>query len=158
MKLDNHGIKIIADFEGLSLKPYYATEKEKEKGIATIGYGNTFYPNGVKVKITDKPITEKKAFEILGVVANDFALRVGSLIHKPVNQHQFNAVVSLAYNIGIGAFSTSTLLRKLNWNPNDEEISYEFSRWNKQAGQVLRGLTKRRQYESKIYFTDETPI
>lgn len=153
MELNNDGIKIIADFEGLSLKPYYATQEEKSKNIVTIGYGNTFYPDGTKVKITDKPITEKKAFEMLGIVANSFASKVFSLLKKPVNQHQFNALVSLAYNIGIGAFSTSTLLRKVNWNPNDPEISYEFSRWNKQAGQVLNGLTKRRRYETKIYFT-----
>ena len=153
MKLYENGVKLIASFEGLRLSPYYATELEKQKGIVTIGYGSTFYDNGKKVQITDAPITEDRALELLTVVANAFALKVGSLITKEVNQNQFNALVSLAYNIGINAFKVSTVLRLVNNNPTDANIAKAFLMWNKQAGKELKGLTNRRIKESALYFS-----
>jgi len=153
MKLDENGVKLIASFEGLRLSPYYATELEKQKGIVTIGYGSTFYDNGKKVQITDAQITEDRALELLTVVANAFALKVGSLITKEVNQNQFNALVSLAYNIGINAFKVSTVLRLVNNNPTDANIAKAFLMWNKQAGKELKGLTNRRIKESALYFS-----
>lgn len=153
MRLDTNGINLIAEFEGLSLVPYYATAEEKAKGIVTIGYGNTFYPNGTKVKITDKPITKAQALEYLKYVADSFASKVDALVIPNITQNQFNALVSIAYNIGLGAFKISTLLKKVNANPNDTTINNEFLKWNKQAGKVLNGLTKRRIKESALYFT-----
>ncbi|MFM2204461.1 MAG: hypothetical protein RLZZ605_1425 [Bacteroidota bacterium] len=153
MKLDRNGIELIASFEGLRLSPYYATELEKQKGIVTIGYGSTFYDNGKKVQITDLPITKERALELLTVLADAFALKVNSLILKEVNQNQFNALVSLAYNIGINAFKTSTVLRLANNNPKDANIAKAFLMWNKQGGKELNGLTKRRIKESALYFS-----
>ena len=95
MKLDNSGYSLIAGFEGLSLKPYLCSAK-----VPTIGYGNTFYPNGAKVTMRDKPITKEYAFEIFKVVANMFARDVDGLIKSKVNQNQFNSLVSFAYNVG----------------------------------------------------------
>jgi lysozyme len=152
MKLDKKGLDLIAEFEGLSLVPYYATAEEKSKGIVTIGYGNTFYPNGTKVKITDKAITKAQATEYLKHVADNFALKVDSLVTSNVTQNQFNALVSIAYNIGLGAFKISTLLKKVNANPSDQTIKNEFLKWNKQAGKVLNGLTRRRTKEAELYF------
>jgi len=148
MKLDNHGYKLIADFEGLSLKPYLCPAK-----IPTIGYGNTYYPDGRRVTMLDKKITEKEALEILKVVADKFAKNVLKHLKKEVNQNQFNALVSFAYNVGLGNFTTSTLLAKVNKDPNDITISKEFMRWTKAGGKTLKGLVKRRNYESYIYFT-----
>jgi lysozyme len=153
MKINDIGLKLIADFEGLSLVPYYATAEEKTKGIVTIGYGNTFYPNGTKVKITDPQISKAKAMEYLRFVADSFAVKVDSLVTSNVTQNQFNALVSLAYNIGLGNFGKSTILKLVNNNPNDGNIAKEFLRWNKQAGKVLNGLTNRRIKESALYFT-----
>ena len=153
MKLDRNGIELIASFEGLRLSPYYATELEKQKGIVTIGYGSTFYENGTKVQITDSPITKERALDLLTIVADKFALNVAKLITKEVNQKQFNALVSLAYNIGINAFKVSTALRLVNNNPNDANIAKAFLMWNKQGGKELNGLTKRRIKESALYFT-----
>jgi len=152
MKLSPDGFLLIAEFEGLSLIPYYATAEEKAKGIVTIGYGNTFYPNGTKVKITDAPITKTKAMEYLQFVADKFAVKVDALVTSELNQNQFNALVSLAYNIGLGNFGKSTILKLVNNNPKDANIAKEFLKWNKQAGQVLNGLTKRRIKESALYF------
>lgn len=160
MKLNDTGIKLIADFEGFSDRPYYATTKEKEKGIVTIGYGCTFYPDGRKVKITDPKITRDYAIEMLKSVARKFEKEVLSLIKKPVTQNQFNALVSFAYNVGSDIDSDtipeglgdSTLLKLINNNPNDKKIIGEFAKWNKQSGKVINGLTKRRKIESELYF------
>jgi len=152
MKLSPNGFLLIAEFEGLRLSPYYATAEEKAKGIVTIGYGNTFYENGSKVQITDKPITKTEALRLLQLTTNSFAKKVFSLLTKEVNQNQFDAMVSLAYNIGLSAFKNSSVLRLANVNPNDKNIAKWFMAWNKQAGKVLPGLTIRREKESKLYF------
>lgn len=147
MRLDDNGYKLISQFEGLSLKPYLDSIK-----VPTIGYGNTFYLNGKKVVITDKPITKEEALEMFKVIADGFARQVEKKLTKPVNQNQFNSLVSLAYNIGVGNFYKSTLLKYVNLNPNDGNIAKEFLKWNKAGGQVLNGLTNRRIKESALYF------
>lgn len=152
MKLSPKGFLLIAEFEGLSLKPYYATAEEKAKGIVTIGYGNTFYENGTKVAITDKPITKTEALRLLQITTDKFASKVESLIFKKLTQNQFDALVSLAYNIGLGNFAKSTLLKLVNTNPIDANIRHWFMVWNKQAGKVLNGLTTRRKKEADLYF------
>ena len=151
MKVDKLGVDLIATFEGFSSKTYYATAEEKVKNIVTIGYGNTFYPNGKKVQITDKPISKELATSYLEFTIIDFAKKLK--ITSNVSQNQFNALVSLAYNIGVTAFNNSTLLKLVNINPKDGNIAIQFLRWNKQGGKVLDGLTKRRIKESSLYLT-----
>ncbi len=152
MKLSPKGFMLIAEFEGLRLSPYYATAEEKAKGIVTIGYGNTFYTDGSKVKITDPPITKTEALQLLQITSDKFALKVNSLITKQLTQNQFDALVSLAYNIGLGAFAKSTALKLANINPQDQNIAHYMKAWNKQAGKVLPGLVNRRQKEVELYF------
>jgi lysozyme len=146
-KLDENGYKLIQEFEGLSLVPYKC-----QAGISTIGYGNTFYPSGKKVTMQDAPISLATAKWMLKETANKFAADVDKLIKANLNQNQFNAIVSFAFNVGIGALGKSSLLRKLNINPNDPTIAAEFAKWNKVSGKVLNGLTKRRAKEAKLYF------
>lgn len=148
MKLNDAGYKLICKFEGLSLKPYLCSAK-----IPSIGYGNTYYPDGKRVTLLDKEITKEHAFDIFKEVADRFAKRVDTLVTKDVNQKQFNALVSLCYNIGTGNFSSSTLLKKINVNPNDLSIKNEFLRWNKVNKVAINGLTKRRNEEANIYFS-----
>jgi len=152
MKLSPNGFMIIAEFEGLRLNPYYATAEEQKKGIVTIGYGNTFYEDGAKVKITDAPITKTQALRLLQITTDKFSIKVAELLKKEVNQNQFDAMVSLAYNIGLGAFKTSSVLRLANQDPNDINIKKWFIAWNKQAGKVLQGLVNRREKEVELYF------
>jgi len=147
MKLNNDGYKLICEFEGLRLKPYLCSAR-----IPTIGYGNTYYPNGVRVTLLDKPITKDYAFEIFKVIADKFAKRVDDMVTSKVTQNQFNSLVSFAYNVGTGNFSTSTLLKKVNANPNDLSIRAEFMKWNKANKVVVNGLTTRRKKESDLYF------
>jgi len=148
MRLDSKGYDLIKTFEGLSLKPYLCSAK-----VPTIGYGNTFYTNGVKVKMSDAPITQEKANEMLKVIADSFALKVSKIVPSGLTQNQFNALVSFAFNLGVQALTNSTLLRLVKINPNDGNIAKEFLRWNKAGGKVVDGLTKRRIKESALYFT-----
>jgi lysozyme len=148
MKLDKRGYDIIKEFEGLSLKPYLCSAK-----ISTIGYGNTYYPNGKKVTLNDAPITKQRAEELLVFIADKFASDVLKLIKSKVTQNQFNALVSFAYNVGVTNLSKSTLLRLVNINPNDGNIAKEFLKWNKANKVPLQGLTNRRIKESALYFS-----
>lgn len=155
-KLNQSGYLLIAQFEGLRLKPYLCSA-----GVPTIGYGSTFYPSGRKVTMRDKPITQETAFWMLKQVSNMFAKDVDSLVTSNINQNQFNALVSFAFNLGSDidadnipeGLGDSRLLRRVNANPNDPEIAREFVKWNKAGGRVLDGLTKRRLKEAELYFT-----
>jgi lysozyme len=148
MRLDSKGYELIKTFEGLSLKPYLCSAK-----VPTIGYGNSFYTNGVKVTMSDAPITQEKANEMLKVIADSFALKVSKITPSGLTQNQFNALVSFAFNLGVQALTNSTLLRLVKINPNDGNIAKEFLRWNKAGGKVVDGLTKRRIKESSVYFS-----
>ena len=148
MKLDAKGYELIKTFEGLSLKPYLCSAK-----VPTIGWGATFYTNGIKVKMSDAPITKEKADEMLKVIADSFALKVSKIVPNNLTQNQFNALVSFAFNLGVQALSNSTLLRLVKINPNDANIAKQFLRWNQAGGKVIDGLTKRRIKESALYFT-----
>lgn len=143
--------KEIKDFvkakEGLSLTAYLCPAK-----VWTIGYGNTSYETGIKVKQGDK-ISKERAELLFNNTFENFALQVKQLVFKStLNDNQFSALVSFAYNVGIGALKSSTLLKKVKANPNDKAIANEFAKWNKAGGKVLAGLISRRAKESDIYF------
>jgi len=148
MRLEQKGYDLIKSFEGLKLKPYKCSA-----GIPTIGYGSTYYENGIKVQMSDAPITGARAEMLLKNVADRFAQKVANLLKKPVTQNQFNALVSFAFNVGSGALASSTLLKLVNANPNDAMIAKEFLKWNKAGGKPIQGLTNRRVKESALYFT-----
>ena len=148
MKLSDKGYDLIKRFEGYSDRPYKCPAN-----ISTIGYGNTYYPNGTKVKITDPKITREYANEILAHTADEFAADVLKLVKSKISVNQLNALTAFAYNVGMGNFQKSTLLKLVNINPNDAMIAKEFLKWNKAAGKELKGLTNRRIAESALYFT-----
>ena len=146
MEVSNKCIELIKKFEGLSLKPYLCPAR-----IPTIGYGNTFYEDGTKVTMSDKLITAERATAMLKVVVSQFAVGVAKLItFKGVSQHQFDALVSFAYNVGLGNLKSSTLLKRVNKNEM-ELASMEFKKWDKAGGKVLAGLTKRREAEAMLF-------
>jgi lysozyme len=129
------------------LKPYKCPA-----GVPTIGYGNTFYENGSKVKLTDPLITKEKAQSILRASMDYFEKQVDALVVDSINQNQFDALVDFAYNVGIGNLKSSTLLKKVNKNPNDPTIREEFMKWVFAGGKKLNGLVKRRESEADLYF------
>jgi len=126
MKLNSTGYKALHEREGLRLKPYLDT-----KGVPTIAMGNTYYLDGRKVSMQDKELTIEEAGNLASATADKFAFQVNALVTSKVNQNQFNALVSLAYNIGITGFRNSTVLRKVNINPNDKAIKEAFFMWTK---------------------------
>jgi lysozyme len=146
MKISKNGIDLITKFEGFKSRPYLCPS-----GIPTIGYGNTYYPDGMKVKISDPPVNENQANELLKSILSKFESGVNQCLIKSINQNQFDALVSFAFNIGMGNFKKSTLLKKVNINPVDPTIKNEFLRWNKSGGKVLNGLIRRRESEYSLY-------
>jgi lysozyme len=141
------GIELIKTFEGFKSAPYKCPA-----GIPTIGYGATFYPNGKKVTMTDKALTETESVELLKHMLVSFEKYVDSYCRDDINQNQFDALVSFAYNLGPANLKSSTLLKKVNANPADESIKLEFMKWVKAGGKTLKGLVARREAESKLYF------
>lgn len=148
MKLDVNGYLLITKFEGFSSTPYLCSA-----GIPTIGYGSTFYTDGSKVTMKDNPISETQALVMFKIIADEFAAKVLKLLKHVVTQNQFNSLVSFAYNCGLANLGKSTLLKKVNVNPNDLTIRQEFLKWNKGGGKIITGLTRRRNEEARIYFS-----
>jgi lysozyme len=147
MQLNEKGKDLIKFYEGCKLASYQCSA-----GHWTLGFGNTFFEDGKPVKPGDK-ITQERANELFEIIAKDFADKVKPLIKSTVTPNQFAALTSFAYNAGIGNLKSSTLLKKVNANPNDPSIALEFAKWNKAGGKVLAGLTRRREAETKLYFT-----
>jgi lysozyme len=147
MIISNKLRELVKHFEGCKLTSYVCSA-----GHNTIGYGNTFYENGIKVKPGDK-ITQQRAEELLDVILIKFVQQTNELIKSNVNQNQRDALTDFAYNCGIGNLRSSTLLKLVNANPNDPEIRAQFMRWNKGGGKVLNGLTRRREAEANLYFS-----
>jgi len=144
--MNKAGKDLIKSFEGCKLVAYQCSA-----GRWTIGYGNTFFEDGTPVKPGDR-ITQAKADQLFELIVANFADKVAKEIKTILTDNQFSAIVSLAYNIGIGNLQKSTLLKKVNFNPNDPTIRSEFTKWNKAGGKVLSGLTRRREAEAKLYF------
>lgn len=143
MKLNDAGHRALELREGLRLKPYLDTQ-----GVPTIAMGNTFYLNGKKVTMLDKPLTLNEAKTLARSVADIFANKVDYLVTSNINQNQFNALVSLAYNIGIHGFIKSTVLKLVNKNPSDPMIRQAFMLWTKN-----KELIGRRKSEVNQYFS-----
>lgn len=146
-KTGTEGIELIKRFEGFMSKPYKCPA-----GIPTIGYGATFYPDGKKVTMSDKAITEAEATALLASMLKKFEQYVDSYCVDTVTQNQFDALVSFCYNLGPANLKASTLLKKVNANPNDETIRAEFMKWTKAGGRTLKGLVTRRTAEADLYF------
>lgn len=147
MTISANGLDFLKKREGLELQAY------NKDGVWTIGYGNTYYENSQPVKKGDV-ITLSRANSLFDSIAKDFAKRVDKLLTVIVNQNQFDALVSLAYNIGIPRFQGSNLLKKVNLNPKDSAIETEFLKWVYSQNKKLGGLLKRRQLEADFYFSD----
>lgn len=149
--LDQRGRDFLAKEEGIILKPYLDSV-----GIPTIGIGCTFYPNGRRVTMKDKPLKDlQAAWDLFDAVNSSFMLTVYSTTRDDISQNQFNALVSLCYNIGPAGFKGSTVLKLVNKNPNDPKIAAAFEMWRNAGGKPI--LLGRRRREVKMYFTAASP-
>jgi lysozyme len=147
MKTNQKGIDLMHEFESCRLESYLCPAK-----VWTIGWGNTFYADGTPVKQGER-ISQEQANRLFGVILSKFESQVYKSVKPMINSNQFSALVCFTYNVGIGNFLKSTLLKKVNLNPNDPTIRDEFMKWNKSGGVILNGLTRRRKSESDLYFS-----
>ncbi|MFE4107853.1 lysozyme [Almyronema epifaneia] len=138
-RINDDGLLLIKSFEGLRLKAY-----QDAVGIWTIGYGTT---QGVTPGME---ITQAQAEQFLRRDVNKFEQAVQEGVTVPINENQFSALVSFTYNVGSGAFRSSTLLRLLNQN-DIQGAADQFPRWNRAGGRVLDGLTRRRNAERSLF-------
>lgn len=143
MRLDTKGYKALHGREGLKTYPYLDT-----KGVPTIAMGNTYYLDGRRVTMKDRPLSIAEAEQLGKVTADKFAKKVDTLITSKVNQNQFNALVSIAYNIGINGFAGSTFLSRVNRNPNDHNIASAIMMWVKDKELIGRRCSEVIQYFS----------
>lgn len=144
MKVSPSGVDFIKQFEGLELVSYQC-----QAGVWTIGYGTTGPEIGPRMRIT-KEEADRLFEEDLQV----FQQGVNNYLKVKINQNEFDALVSFAYNVGLGAFGSSTLLRLLNDNCSKQIVASEFLRWVKvQDGKISEGLKIRREKEKQLFLS-----
>lgn len=149
MKTGQKGLALIKDFEGWYSNPYL-----DPVGIATIGYGFTYYlPGRKKVTLKDKPLSKAEGEPMLKEILTNYENDVLRMVKKPLTQNQFDALISFTYNLGATNLGKSTLLKKVNKDPNDPLIAIEFMKWVNAGGKPFNGLIRRRKAEADLYFT-----
>lgn len=158
LKLSKRGADMMKRYEGFRSAPYIDMV-----GVATIGYGNTYYPDRRKVQLSDKHLTEPQAAQLaMDIINLDFASGVNKLFADEIasgklNQNMFDALVSLAYNIGIGALSKSNSVTG-NIKKGDYKAAADgFLLWDKGRVngqlQAIKGLTRRRTEERELFLS-----
>ena len=145
MKASEKCLELIRRFEGFRSKPYRCPA-----GVPTIGYGSTRYADGTPVKLTDAPITQPQADDIMRQTLGEYENAVNRYVTVPLSQNEFDALVDFAYNAGAKNLLNSTLLRKLNAGDR-KGAAREFDRWVHANGEVLPGLVKRRMAERALF-------
>ncbi len=141
MQLNQRTIDLVKSFEGFRDTAYLCPAK-----VWTIGYGST---KGVK---RGDRITEAAAEQLLLKELEAFGAGVRAAVTVPLNDNEYGALTSFAFNVGLGAFRGSTLLRLLNAG-NRAGAADQLLRWNRGGGRVLPGLTRRRQAERQLFLT-----
>jgi lysozyme len=144
MRTGKNGIELIKKYEGFSNIKYKCSA-----GYPTIGFGHKLLP-GEKF---DAPITVKQGEAILKVDLIKAERCVNENVHCDLTQNEFDALVSLVFNIGCGAFRGSTLLLQLNKFVAHDKVALQFLRWNKIGTKVSAGLTNRRQAEMELFLS-----
>lgn len=142
MNISEKAVDFIKSFEGLELKAY-----KDSVGVLTIGYGST----GPHVTV-GMTITESQAETLLKKDLSRFEKGVDDMVKVPLNQNQFDALVSFSFNLGLGNLKSSTLLRKLN-SLDYAGAANEIPRWDKAGGKILKGLTRRRLAEKELFLS-----
>jgi lysozyme len=156
MRMSINGIRLLAQWEGSRSHVY-----QDAVGNDTIGVGHLLTDqdlqtgqiiiNGVPVNYYDG-LTENQIFDLLAQDLEQFEQAVTNKVTVPLNQNQFDVLTSFAFNVGIGNFSRSTLLKVLNQG-RYEQVPYELRRWTTADGQELPGLVKRRNNEIQLWYS-----
>jgi lysozyme len=151
MNISQDCLELIKKWEGFRPKPYLCSA-----GVPTIGFGSTFLADGTKVTLKTPAISKEAAEMLLASTACEFALKVDKLIKVKVTQSQFDAMVCFAYNMGVGAFSGSSILKFVNAG-EFKKAADSFLLWNKEKDPQTKklveskGLTNRRIEEKSLF-------
>lgn len=140
MIINDAGLNIVKEYEKCRLEAFLPTPND----VPTLGWGHT---QGVKL---GDSCTQEKADDWLRSDIHRAETCVEQSVLVPLTENEFSALVSLVYNIGVGAFRDSTLLRRLN-DERMDDAAEQFLVWNKQKGRVLNGLVRRRQEEKDLF-------
>jgi lysozyme len=146
MKISQRGIDFIKEAEGLRLKAYRCSAN-----VLTIGYGSTTHNHEITEGMT---ITLREAEAMLIYDLREFEKAINDSVKVRLTQSQYDAVCSLVFNIGIGAFKKSTLLKKINAG-DFSGAAKEFAKWDKVKKKPVKGLTARRAKEASLFVSDE---
>jgi lysozyme len=137
------GVALIKESEGLRLSTYLDAV-----GKPTIGYGHLILPR----ETFNGPISQARAEALLRKDLHDTEQAITQAVRVPITQAQFDALASFVFNLGAGRLRSSTLLRKLNAG-DYAGAAQQFLLWDKAGGKPLKGLTKRRQAERKLFLS-----
>jgi lysozyme len=142
------GLPLVKEFEGCKLQAY-----QDIVGVWTIGYGETMWMvDGKRIPVwKGQTITQAEADADVQTRYDEFEVKVKALIKVPVTPNQLGALVSFAYNLGVGNLASSTLLKLLNQGGSPNLVAGQFGRWNKAGGKVIDGLTRRRVAEASLF-------
>lgn len=143
--INQAGLNLVESFEGCILHPYLDSVK-----VPTIGIGTTVYPDGKKVTMKDPTISKDQAYAFLKSHMDKDCVAVEQMVKVLINDNQFAALVSFAYNVGTTALAASTLLKRINAG-DFTKAADEFLKWDHAGGVVLAGLTRRRQAERALF-------
>lgn len=147
MNINRATVDLVKEFEGFRAEAYRCPA-----GVWTIGYGTTASAGVGIVPKAGMKISEKDAEGYLCATLEKFVAQIDGSITAPINENEFGAFVSLAYNIGAGAFKKSLALSAFNAGDKDKAAN-AILLWNKAKGKVLKGLTRRREAERKLFLT-----
>lgn len=150
-ELNQATIDLITEFEGFV--PNWYPDPAHGWKVPTCCYGHTDAAGSPKYADTkNKTFTKEEGIAILRKDLEKYAAAVDRHVKVPINSNQRGALASFTYNLGEGNLQSSTLLKKLNAG-DYAGAAQEFPRWNKAAGKVLKGLTRRRAAEQKLFLT-----
>ena len=148
MRASEKCLELIRRFEGFRPKPY-----RRPAGVPTIGYGSTRYADGTHVNLTDPPITQAQADEIMRQTLGEYENAVNRYVTVSLNQNEHDSLVDFCYNAGAKNLLNSTLLKKLNAGDR-KGAAKEFERWMYANGEILPGLVRRRMAERVLFETE----
>lgn len=151
MKISKNGLKAIREHEGVRNKAYLDSG-----GVWTVGVGHTA-ARGAPIPKKGLVLTDEEVLEVLDRDLDHFEGKVNGLVKVPLSQNQFDALVSLCFNIGEGAFANSTLLRKLN-NKDYQGAADQFLVWVKVGGKKVQGLVNRRVKERSLFLNPVSAV
>ena len=143
MEISQEGLSLIKKFEGCKLESYRCSA-----GVWTIGYGST---SGISEGME---ISQQRAEALLLEDVAVFEEAVNKAVKVPLEQHEFDALVSWTFNLGPSNLNSSTMLKVLNENKKNE-VPAQMRRWNKANGETLQGLIRRREAESLLFQNEQ---